>query len=40
MAIEIFISYAHEDHAFLEELEKHLANLKRQDIISSCLLQY
>src|SRR6266581_9706779 len=35
MAIEIFISYAHEDHAFLEELEKHLANLKRQDIISS-----
>src|SRR6266568_9028453 len=35
MAIEVFISYAHEDHALLKELEKHLANLKRQDIISS-----
>jgi hypothetical protein len=35
MAIEVFISYAHEDQAFLNELEKHLANLKRQHIIAS-----
>jgi hypothetical protein len=35
MAIEVFISYAHEDQAFLKELEKHLANLKRQNIIAS-----
>ena len=35
MAFDVFISYAHEDHAYLKELEKHLANLKRQNIISS-----
>src|SRR6266702_6156261 len=35
MAIEVFISYSHKDRALREELEKHLANLKRQDIISS-----
>jgi TIR domain len=35
MTIEVFISYAHEDQAFLKELEKHLANLRRQDIIAS-----
>src|SRR6266700_6173788 len=35
MAIEIFISYADLCQALLKELEKHLANLKRQDIISS-----
>src|SRR5215831_15315577 len=35
MAFEVFISYAHEDQALLKELEKHLANLKRQNIIAS-----
>lgn len=35
MAIEVFISYAHEDQAFLNELEKHLATLERQNIIAS-----
>jgi tetratricopeptide (TPR) repeat protein len=35
MAFEIFISYAHEDHAFRLELDKHLSNLRRQQIISS-----
>ena len=35
MAIEVFISYAHEDRGFVEELEKHLGILKRQQIISS-----
>ncbi len=35
MAIEVFISYAHEDQSFREELEKHLNSLRRQQIISS-----
>lgn len=35
MAIEIFISYAHEDRPFREELDKHLSNLRRQQIISA-----
>jgi hypothetical protein len=35
MAIEVFISYAHEDRGFVEELEKHLGILKRQQIILS-----
>ena len=35
MAVDVFISYAHEDLAYLKELEKHLANLKRQNIIAS-----
>jgi hypothetical protein len=35
MAIEVFISYSHKDQALREELEIHLSNLKRQDIISS-----
>ncbi len=35
MAFEVFISYAHEDQALLKELEKHLATLKRQNIIAS-----
>lgn len=35
MAFDVFISYAHEDQAYLKELEKHLANLKRQNIITS-----
>jgi TIR domain len=33
--LEIFISYAHQDQEFRDELEKHLSNLKRQGIISS-----
>jgi hypothetical protein len=35
MAFEVFISYAHEDQAFREELDKHLSNLRRQQVISS-----
>ncbi len=35
MAIEVFISYSHKDQAFREELEIHLSNLKRHNIISS-----
>ena len=35
MAFDVFISYAHEDLAYLKELEKHLANLKRQNSITS-----
>src|SRR5439155_4145724 len=35
MAIEVFISYSQKDRALRDELEIHLSNLKRQDIISS-----
>ena len=35
MPLDVFISYAHEDQVYLKELEKHLANLKRQNIIAS-----
>src|SRR5713101_8673839 len=35
MAFEVFISYAHEDQAFRRELDKHLSNLKRQQLISA-----
>jgi len=35
MAFEVFISYAHEDQAFRKELDKHLSNLKRQQLISA-----
>ncbi len=35
MVFEVFISYAHEDQALLKELEKHLATLKRQNVIVS-----
>ncbi len=35
MVFEVFISYAHEDQALLKELEKHLATLRRQNIIAS-----
>ena len=35
MAIEVFISYSHKDKALCDELETHLSNLQRQDIISS-----
>jgi hypothetical protein len=33
--ISIFLCYAREDEAFLEELEQHLAPLKRQELITS-----
>jgi len=35
MALEVFLSYAHQDHTFRSELDTHLSNLKRQGIISS-----
>ena len=35
MAYEVFISYSHQDQALRTELDKHLSNLKRQNIITS-----
>ena len=35
MALEVFLSYSHQDHAFRSELDKHLSALKRQGIISA-----
>ena len=35
MAYEVFISYSHQDQALRQKLDNHLANLKRQDIITS-----
>jgi hypothetical protein len=35
MEYEVFISYSHQDQALRKELDKHLSNLKRQNIISS-----
>jgi TIR domain len=35
MPFEVFISYSHRDREFRNELEKHLANLQRQQVISS-----
>jgi TIR domain len=35
MALEVFISYSHRDKGLRGELEKHLANLKRQQLITS-----
>lgn len=35
MAYEVFISSSHQDQALRKELDTHLANLKRQDIITS-----
>jgi tetratricopeptide (TPR) repeat protein len=35
MAFEVFISYSHQDQALRTELEKHLSNLKRQQVITS-----
>ena len=35
MTIEVFISYSHKDQTFRAELEIHLSNLKRQNIITS-----
>src|SRR2546421_5737401 len=33
-SVEVFYSYAHEDEKLRDELKKHLANLKRQDVIT------
>src|SRR5437667_11777907 len=35
MPFSIFISYAHRDRALREELETHLSNLRRQNVITS-----
>jgi hypothetical protein len=35
MPFSVFISYAHRDRALREELETHLSNLRRQDVITS-----
>jgi TIR domain len=35
MAYKVFISYSHQDKALRDELDIHLANLKRQNIITS-----
>jgi hypothetical protein len=35
MAFEVFISYSHRDQKLRKELEKHLSNLKRQNVITS-----
>ena len=35
MTLNVFISYAHEDKIFRKQLDKHLSNLKRQNVISS-----
>ena len=35
MAYEVFISYSHKDQKLREELDTHLANLKRQNIITA-----
>ena len=34
MAFDVFISYAHEDRKFRDELAKHLSNLRNQGVIS------
>jgi hypothetical protein len=33
--VEVFYSYAHEDEAFRDELEKHLSLLRRQGLITA-----
>lgn len=35
MVLEVFLSYARQDHIFWSELDTHLSNLKRQGIITS-----
>jgi hypothetical protein len=35
MAFEVFISYSHKDQELRTELDKHLSNLKRQNVITS-----
>ena len=36
MPFSVFISYSHDDRELRLELEKHLSNLKRQNVITSC----
>jgi len=35
MPFSVFISYSHQDRAFYKELETHLSNLRRQNVITS-----
>ncbi len=35
MAFSVFISYSHRDRELCQELETHLSNLKRQNVITS-----
>lgn len=35
MAFDVFISYSHQDKELRNELEKHLSNLRRQQVINS-----
>ena len=35
MPFSVFISYSHHDRELRQELEKHLSNLKRQNVITS-----
>ena len=35
MPFSVFISYSHRDRELRQELEKHLSNLKRQNVITS-----
>lgn len=35
MPLSVFISYSHQDRAFRMELETHLSNLRRQNVITS-----
>jgi hypothetical protein len=35
VTVEVFISYAHKDEEFRVELEKHLALLRRQGVITT-----
>jgi len=35
MPFSVFISYSHRDRALHEELETHLSNLRRQNVIAS-----
>jgi hypothetical protein len=35
MPFSVFISYSHRDRALYKELEKHLSNLRRQNVITS-----
>jgi hypothetical protein len=35
MPFSVFISYSHQDRALREELETHLSNLRRQNVITS-----
>jgi len=35
MPFSVFISYSHHDRELRKELEKHLSNLRRQNVITS-----